>query len=102
MRKIIAGKVYDTKNAEFIGSDQYGNAQDFKHWYEALYRTKHGKLFLYGEGGPATKYKKEVGCHTWSGGETLILMSESEARLWAEEHLTVEEYEDAFGPAEEG
>lgn len=37
----------------------------------------------------------------WSGGELITPLTHKEARAWAEEHLTGEEYEAVFGPVEE-
>ena len=101
MRKIINGKKYDTETAEQLAS--YWNelsTRDFRHMTERLFRKKTGEYFLYGEGGPASKYAEHC-----SGGLTdgkcIIPMFESEAMKWAEEHLDCDEYEAIFGEVEE-
>ena len=102
MKKIINGKVYDTATAKELGS--WGNGgtwRDFNHMEETLYRKKTGEFFLYGEGGPATKYAKAVEQNSWSGGERIMPMSFAEAREWAEKHLDGDEYEEIFGAVAE-
>ncbi|MBQ7418178.1 MAG: hypothetical protein IJV18_08890 [Acidaminococcaceae bacterium] len=101
MKKIINGKMYDTETAAFVGSDEYSNPRDFHYCYEALYRKKSGEYFIYGEGGPLSKYRKSIDNHAWSGGESIIPMDIDLAREWAEEHLAADDYLDEFGEPEE-
>lgn len=102
MKKIINRKLYNTDTARSIGSDFYGAyRRDLDFWSEELFQKKTGEYFLHGEGGPMTKYSREVGQNEWSGGEKIIPMSYDSARKWAEEHLTGEEFEQAFGAASE-
>ena len=102
MKKIIEGSKYDTSTAKLMGSDSFSNNRDFSHWSEALYRTKSGKYFLHGEGGPMTKYSVSTGQNQWSGGERIIPMDRSSAMAWAEEHLDGDDYEKIFGAVEDG
>ena len=98
MKKIINGRVYDTDKARELGT--YANAgdwRDFSHLEETLYRKKTGEYFLFGEGGPATKYAEAEGQNSWTGGRRIMPMTYDEAREWAEEHLTADEYEAIFG-----
>ncbi|MBQ6343937.1 MAG: hypothetical protein IJI41_12490 [Anaerolineaceae bacterium] len=62
---------------------------------------KNGEFFLYGEGGPLSKYQKQVGMNEWSGGEVIIPMTIEDARDWAEEHLDADDYVKVFGDPEE-
>lgn len=98
MKKIINGKVYDTETAKELGSwsnmADYGNFAQFS---ETLCRKKTGEFFLYGAGGPATKYAVAEGSNSWRGGERIMPLSFAEARSWAEEHLDGDEYEAIFG-----
>lgn len=101
MKKIIEGKVYNTETAEFIGSWNNGKFQnDFGYIAEELYRKKTGEFFLYGEGGPQTKYVNCAG-GVFSAGEQIVILSFLEAKKWAETKLTVEVYEKIFGEIEE-
>lgn len=102
MKKIIKGKLYNTDTAKLIGgwSNNLGN-RDFNFLNESLYLTKSGAYFLYGEGGANTKYGESAGNNSWSGGEQIQPMSPLSAREWAEENLTAEEYNNAFGEPEE-
>lgn len=98
MKRYINGKVYDTETAHEIGSyANAGNWRDFSHYEETLYRKRTGEFFLHGEGGPMTAYRISTGQNTWSGGAKIVPMTVKEAEAWAEEHLTTDEYDAAFG-----
>ncbi len=102
MKKIINGKSYDTETAKAVGEwSNSGSWRDFSHMEETLYRKKTGEYFLYGEGGPMTKYAESAGQNAWSGGSKIIPLSHENARQWAEEHLDADEYEAIFGEVEE-
>ena len=97
MKKIINGKVYDTDKARDLGTDSYSNPGDFNHWSETLYQKRTGEFFLYGAGGPQTRYAVSIGQNTWSGGEKIIPLNLKAAREWAEQHLSADTYEEIFG-----
>ena len=102
MKKIINGKVYDTDTARELGSwANMADRRNFSQFEETLYRKKTGEFFLYGEGGPASKYAQAVGQNEWSGGSRIMPLDFSEARQWAEEHLDADEYEAIFGAVSE-
>lgn len=101
MKKIINGKMYDTDKARYLGGDSYSNSGDFHHWTEELYVKRTGEYFLYGTGGPMTKYAESTGQNTWSGGEKIIPLTPHNAMKWAEEHLRAEDYEEIFGLPDE-
>ena len=92
MKKVIRGRLYDTEKATEIGYDSYSNRRDFSYWCETLYRKRTGEFFLYGEGGPASKYSVCCGQNEWSGGEKIIPLSFEEAQKWTEEHLDADTY----------
>ena len=98
MKKYINGKSYDTETAQKIGCySNFGSWNDFSHYEETLYRKRTGEFFLYGKGGPMTSYRVSEGQNSWSGGAKIIPMTVKEAEKWAEEHLTTDEYDAAFG-----
>lgn len=102
MKKIINGKRYDTETATRLGEYWNGlSRRDFGFMEETLYRKKTGEYFLYGEGGPASRYSRAVGQNSWSGGERIMPMTIQEAKEWAEKHLDGDEYESIFGEVEE-
>ena len=101
MRQIINNRRYDTETAELLGSDRYSNSRDFNHWTEKLYRKRNGEYFLYGEGGPMSRYAERTGVNEWDGGEKIMPLTADAARKWAEEHLDADEYEKIFGVVEE-
>lgn len=102
MIQIINGKKYNTETAKKVGYySSPGVWGDFDHYEETLYQKKTGEFFLYGEGGPRTGYSKIVGQNSWSGGYAIIPKTFNEAREWAEEHLSAEEYESIFGEVPE-
>jgi len=101
MRKIINGRRYDTDTAQFLGYAGYSHPGDFSFWVERLYRKRTGEFFLYGVGGPMSKYARRVGLNVWSGGEEIRPLSLEEAREWVEENLDADEYEVIFEEIEE-
>jgi hypothetical protein len=96
MKKIINGKRYDTETAQLIGSASYSNRSDFSYWAEELYLKRTGEFFLYGEGGPMSKYRRTISQNEWSGGEKIIPLSIEEAKEWSEKYLDANEYEALF------
>lgn len=102
MKKIINGKVYDTETAKRVGLwENMHDTRDFSYCSEELYRKKNGEYFLFGEGGPMTKYAKASGTNSWAWGERIMPMSYLEAAAWAEEHLDGDKYEEIFGEVQE-
>ena len=98
MKKYINGRKYDTETAQEVGSwSNHLGYRDFSHCEETLYRKKTGEFFLHGEGGPMTKYAEPANGNMRGSGETIRPMTFDEARQWAEEKLSAEEYEQIFG-----
>lgn len=97
MKKIIAGAKYDTDTAKKLGSYSYGARSDFHFYDEELYRTKSGRYFMHGNGGPMSHYAKACDIGGWTGGEKIVPVSRFDAQEWAEKHLEVSEYESIFG-----
>lgn len=103
MKKIINGKLYNTETAKMIGSWRYSHSGDFNYCEETLYQTKKGNYFVYGEGGPRSRYAVDVGNNSVSGSSNIYVLSFDEAKEWAEENLDADEYLEAFGEdVEEG
>lgn len=101
MKKIINGKVYDTDKARELGTDSYSSPRDFNYWHETLYQKRTGEFFLYGEGGPMSRYARSIDQNSWSGGEKIMPLSAANARKWAEDHLDTDDYEKIFGLPDE-
>ena len=102
MKKVINGKRYDTDAAREIASASSPEGRsDFHWWEETLYRKSTGEYFLYGQGGPASKYAESCGQNQWSGGAKIMPVSLETAQKWAEEHLDADAYEEIFGAIEE-
>lgn len=103
MKKYIQGKKYDTATAKLVGA--WGNGcytTDFNYLSESLYRKRTGEYFIHGEGGARTHYAEQEGSGWWSGGEAITPISPEDARQWAEEHLSTDEYDAEFGEPTEG
>lgn len=82
MKKVIDGKLYNTETALELA--EYWNGVglgDFNYCLEILYKTAKGNYFLYGKGGPLTRYSVRS-ARTWSGGEEIIEYSRVEALEW--------------------
>ena len=102
MRKIINNKVYDTETAKKRGEWSNGRSlRDFSWCEEALYQKKTGEFFLYGAGGPQSRYSEQRSDNCWDWGERIIPLAVEAARIWAETHLEADEYEALFGPVVE-
>ena len=73
MKKIIAGKVYDTEKAKELGTYSNGGGwNDFNHYEETLYQKRTGEFFLFGKGNANTKYAEVIGQNCWSGGRKIL------------------------------
>ena len=102
MKRIISGRRYDTNTAKLIGQASYSNCSDLHYWSEELYVKRTGEYFLYGVGGPMSKYSQQTGENEWTGGKEIIPLSLNEAKMWVEKYLDADEYEKIFGKVEEG
>lgn len=102
MKKVIEGALYNTDTAQEIGyaEPNGSNIRDFSWFRETLYRTKSGKYFLHGEGGGNSRYGEWHG-NTGGWGQQIRPYTPEDAREWAEENLTADEYSKAFGEPEE-
>lgn len=101
MKKIIAGRLYDTDTAKEIGWNGYSNSGDFHYWQETLYQKKTGEYFLFGEGGPASRYREQISTNGWRDGSVIRPLKEDEAKEWAMENMDADDYIEHFGPVDE-
>lgn len=98
MKKIVNGKIYDTSTAQEAGIwSNSGSTGDFDWCRETLYRKKTGEFFLFGEGGPMSRYAESCGNNSWTSGSAITPLTYDAAMKWAEEHLEADEYENIFG-----
>lgn len=105
MNKIINNKRYDTETATYIAEissrDQGVGPSDFNFWSETLYQKRNGEFFLYGEGGPMSKYSQPYETNGSQSGTKIIPLTFTQAKQWAEKAMDADEYETTFGPVEE-
>lgn len=102
MRQIINGKKYDTETATKLHGYWNGlSIRDFGHVEESLYQKKTNEFFIYGYGGPASKYAESCGQNTWSGGSAINPLTNEEAKKWAERYMGADKFESIFGQVEE-
>ena len=98
MKKIIDGLLYDNEadNVEPIAqAESTAQRGDFTWWKEWLYRTESGRFFLYGEGGPRSRYAKAYAGGA-SGSSDIRALSEDEAYDWMERHAPAHRTVDVF------
>ena len=100
MKKIIEGKMYNTETAKEVFKWDNGNYGKFEYCEEALYKKKTGEFFLYGYGGPMSKYAISRGNET-SSGEEINPLTEKEAKKWLEKKGDTKTYIETFGEVEE-
>lgn len=96
MKRIIDGRRYNTDTAEELAQTSYGNAGDFGHYWEGLYRSPRGAYFLYGHGGARSHYAVSLGQNSWGGGSAIVPISAREAVDWLERHGETEILESEF------
>ena len=101
MKKIIDGKLYNTETAKAIGSAWDYPQGDFRHFDETLYKSRKGRFFLAGKGGPMTHYSRRCSDGSTCGGANIIPITEEEAREWCEKNCSLETYIAVFGKIEE-
>ena len=101
MKKIVNGKLYNTETAKLLGEYDKGIPGNLDFVGEELYRTKKGAYFLFGHGGPLSRYSKPISSGGLGAGQVILPMEESEAKAWAEKHLTADEYLAIFEDVEE-
>ena len=74
MKKIINNKLYNTETATELGTWNNGlHSSDPSYVAETLFRKKTGEYFIFGEGGPQTRYCSRCG-DSWGDGEAIIPM----------------------------
>lgn len=100
MKKIINGRMYNTETATPIVENNQINGSFFG-YEETLYRKKTGEFFLYGKGGPASKYAHPGISGGWDAGEKIVLIPEEETKKWLERFEFMDEYIELFGEPEE-
>jgi hypothetical protein len=94
--------MYNTETAKVLGMGKSDCGQTDICWFEEhLYKKKTGEFFLAGKGGADSKYAIEVQINQYSGGRSIMPISEEQAKKWSERHLTVDEYVVIFGEPEE-
>ena len=101
MKKFISGRRYDTGTAKLVGHTSYGIPGDFNYWSEVLYVKRTGEYFLFGEGGPLSKYSEHLSENEWTGGREIIPLSLEGAQEWVEKYLDADTYEEIFGRVSE-
>lgn len=98
MKHIINGKRYDTQaplTKEIASWSNGFGVSDFRGCTETLYRTGRGAFFLYGKGGPMTRWSRSYGTmHT--DGSGIMPLSRQEAQAWCETHHQNEALETYF------
>ena len=97
MKKVISGKLYNTKTAKEIDTLVVGNGRnDFHGYIETLYVTKNGNFFLYGEGWGKYMKPSSMGSGYARGEGTIIAITEKTAEAWVEENCDAETFEELF------
>src|SRR4051812_8989380 len=88
MRKIIDGLVYNVATSDLICEYDNGlSVDDFNHELISLYRTRNGRFFVVGRGGPATNWRVPGdNSNSWRGGEALSVKDYEDARAFCEMH----------------
>ena len=101
MKRVIDGKIFDTRTATSIGFTEFGASGDHRYCYEALFKTPRGRYFLEYCGGAMSKYAVNHGPNLVGGSSGIRLLDNDEALAWCEaaeidpdtiaRHFTLEE-----------
>lgn len=83
--RVIDGKRYDTSKGKLVHTYQYLYPGDHGYRLERLYRTFKGNYFVYGKGGPASKWSYTEG-NMSSGSSGIEPINKPEALEWCESH----------------
>ncbi len=93
MKKIINGKLYNTKTAKCVGHwDNTPITTDYNYYYQELYLKRTGEYFL---------YTWNLVPYGYNDQDYIDPLSESEAKAWVERCLDTDDYIDLFGYPEE-
>ena len=100
MKRILSSKLYDTDTATSIcrlaGSPD--STRDYRGHRTFLYKSPGGTFFIAGEGNARSMWAEQLGPRSWAPGSGMRLVSEEEARGYAEDAgLRSHLYEEAFG-----
>ena len=101
MKRVINGKLYNTDTAVDLAVYEANATDSLNYYSERLYRKRTGEYFIHGEGGARTRYAASDGDGWSRGGEAIFPLSVDEARAWAEQHISEEDFERLFGAAHE-
>ena len=104
MKRIIKNRMYDTDTAKLLATASCSTCSpsDFSYWTEELYRKRNGEFFIYGVGGPSSRYSRRIETNVWTGDSRIVPISYDTAREWAERELSADEYIRLFGEPDEG
>lgn len=97
MEQRIKGRRYNTKSARRIAS--WTNnlpTSDFRVVEETLFQKRTSEYFLYGKGGPQSSYGEVKEDGSIGYGSEIIPLTFEQARAWAQEKLSSEEYRQSF------
>ena len=103
MKKIIGGRKYDTSTAKLLAFWQTDRpSSDFGWYMESLYQKRNGEFFLFGGGGPLSRYGRVDYKNSWDYKEKTIPLTYEGAQRWAQARLDADKYEKIFGDVDEG
>jgi hypothetical protein len=104
MKRQIGTKTYDSDRAYIVASWDNGLPPgDPAREDERLHRSKSGLFFIYGQGGPASKYAK-LRKGEWLAGEGITPISVDDAVALGRERMTDDDFQREFtrGGKDEG
>lgn len=101
MKEVHDGLTYNTETAIEIGEMSGGgpSVTDFSYWHGTLYKTKKGRFFLAGSGGPLTRFSVSCGSGM-TNGSGIKPLTYDEALALAEDHLDADVIEEHFNTEE--
>lgn len=96
MEKMVHNRRYNTDTSYLLGSWTNDSQEESSYFVEELYQKRSGEYFLYGKGGSKSRFAQQVRSQ-WLSGEKIVPLTWDEAKAWAENHLSPEDFEKHFG-----
>jgi hypothetical protein len=97
MKRIIAGRTYDTETARLITEYSHGYPGDTSYYRERLYSTPRNAFYLTCHGGVRSHYAYGYRDGQLRAGDDIIPLTDEEVLRWLEDHERTQEIEDLFG-----
>lgn len=92
MKRTIKGKTYNTDTAKELIEVTQNYESNLYYTQETLYQKRNGEFFVHASGGPGTIYAEQMEENHYVGGETIMPLTNDDAKKWVEKYCTSYDY----------